>query len=270
MRVAFQGEHGAYSEEALVLYFGRRAEAIPCPYVNRVFQLVESNGVSHGVLPLENTLAGSVPDTYDVLLQSSLQIQGEVILRISHCLIANPGVSLCDVKRVYSHPQALEQCRSFLEQHGLEAIPTYDTAGSVMMLRENKAIDAAAIASARAAKAYKMRILARSIESNIENYTRFIVIGKTDHVRTGRDRTTVVFPMSTADLLYKSLDVLAKHNINPTKMESRPIVGKPWKYWIYLDFDGHREDLHIRHALSELNVTTSVRVLGSYPRWPGN
>lgn len=268
MKIAFQGERGAYSEEAIIRNYGKEVEAIPKPSLRDVFRAVEMDEAEFGLLPAENTLEGSITQTYDLLFESDLKIRGEVILRIVHCLMANPGVALKEVRRVYSHPQALRQCSHFIERNRLEEVPMYDTAGSAKMIKEASLRDAAAIASRRAAEIYGLSILLEGIESNPENYTRFLIIGHEDHPPTGRDKTTIAFKIEhTPGSLFRALKPFAELEVNLTKIESRPIPGRPWEYTFYLDLEGHREDQRVKLALKELEkASLYVKILGSYPR----
>jgi chorismate mutase/prephenate dehydratase len=268
MRIAFQGERGAYSEEAILKHFGAAAEPIPRRTLRDVFTSVERGEAEYGLLPAENTIEGSITQTYDLLLESKLRIRGETILRIVHCLLANPGVSFQDIKRVYSHPQALAQCSRFIERSNLEGVAAYDTAGSAKMLKEGNIRDAAAIAGRRAAEIYGLNILMEGIESNPENYTRFLIIGPEDHPPTGRDKTSVAFNLEhSPGTLFKALKGFAEQAINLTKIESRPIPGRPWEYTFYLDLEGHREEEPIKLALDRLReASLKFKILGSYPR----
>ena len=266
--VAFQGEIGAYSEEATVDFFGPSIEVRPCETLDAVFDAVERGESHFGVVPIENSLEGSISQVYDLLLDSSLKVRGEIELRVIHCLIANPGVKLDLLRRVYSHPQALGQCRAFLKHLNCELIPTYDTAGSVKMIKEQGITDGAAIASVRAAEIYGMQIMAQEIEDNPNNFTRFFVLAKHDSPPTGNDKTSIVFSVShRPGALYGLLRELAASQVNLTKIESRPTRQRPWEYNFYLDFEGHREDTASREALGKLEETALfVKVLGSYPR----
>jgi len=268
VKVAFQGERGAYSESAVYTFFGDETEVKPCRDLTEVFENVEKHEAQFGVVPVENSLEGSVNQTYDLFLTHNLKVSGEIIIRISHCLIANPSTSLEAVKTVYSHPQALAQCRSFLERLGCELIPTYDTAGSVKMLKEKGLKDAAAIASEKAAEIYGMKILAREIEDTPTNYTRFFVISKNDTPMTGRDKTSIIFAAAhTPGSLYHALGEFAKRNINLTKIESRPTKQKAWEYNFYLDFEGHRSEERCAEALEALAKSGAfLKILGSYPK----
>ena len=268
VRVAFQGERGAYSESAVYTFFGASVDVKPCRDLAEVFENVDKQETQSGVVPVENSLEGSVNQTYDLFLTHDLKVCGEIILRISHCLIANPNTTLEAVKTVYSHPQALAQCRSFLERLGRELIPTYDTAGSVKMLKEKGLKDAAAVASERAAELYGMKILAREIEDNPANYTRFFVLSKEDSPMTGRDKTSIIFAAAhTPGSLYHALGEFAKRNINLAKIESRPTRQTPWEYNFYLDFEGHRTEKNCAAALRALEKGAAfLKILGSYPR----
>ena len=267
IQVSFQGEIGAYSEEAAFKFFTDKIKTFPCKTLADVFKTVEEKRVKYGIVPVENSIEGSILQTYDLLLQSNLKICGEIVLRVAHCLISNEkGIN--SVKEVYSHPQALAQCSKFLEKLKCIVTATYDTAGSVKMIKERNLKNAAAIASERAATIYGMNILARHIETDPNNYTRFLIIFSRDSKEMGDDKTSIIF--STKDIpraLFKALEPFAQRNINLTKIESRPIVGKPWEYNFYLDFEGHRREERIRKALEELKMnSTFLKILGSYPK----
>jgi len=266
--VAFQGELGAYSEEAAIRFFGPSIQVKPCENLDNVFKAVEQGEVQFGIAPVENSLEGSISKVYDLLLDSSLKVCGEIELKVSHCLIASPGATLDSIKRIYSHPQALGQCQAFLKHLDGELIPTYDTAGSVKMIREKGITDGAAVASERAAEIYGMKIIAREIEDNPNNFTRFFILAKQDSPPTGKDKTSIVFSVRhKPGALFEFLKELAEKNINLTKIESRPTRQKPWEYNFYLDFEGHREDKAPRQALDNLaNSALFVKVLGSYPK----
>jgi chorismate mutase/prephenate dehydratase len=268
LSVAFQGELGAYSEEAAVNFFGPSIEVKPCETFDDVFDAVERDEAHFGVVPIENSLEGSISRAYDLLLESDLKVYGETELRVTHCLIANPGARLDLIKKVYSHPQALGQCRAFLKHIDCELVPTYDTAGSVKMIKEQAITDGAAIASTRAAEIYGMTIMAREIEDNPNNYTRFFILAKHDSPPTGNDKTSIVFSLRhKPGALHELLGELADRQINLTKVESRPTRYRPWEYNFYLDFEGHREDAASREALAKLEQTTLfIKVLGSYPK----
>jgi len=268
LKVAFQGEMGAYSEVAVYKCFGVKVQPIPCKIFQEVFSRVDSGLADYGVLPIENSIEGSVNQVYDLLLTHNLMICGEVVVKVEHCLIGNPNSNLNRLKRVYSHPQALAQCSNFLERLKCEIIPTYDTAGSVKIVKERGLIDEAAIASERAAEIYGMKILARDISNYPDNYTRFVTISKIDAPPSGNDKTSIIFSVRHAPgTLYDALGVFAKRGINLTKIESRPTRKKPWEYIFYLDFEGHRNEPKCADALKELqDKTLFVKILGSFPK----
>ena len=268
VEIAFHGEAGAYGEEAAFRFFGPSMMIRPRESLEEVFKSVERGEVQFGVVPIENSLEGIISRVYDLMLDSSLRVCGEIELRVIHCLIANQGAGLDTIKRVYSHPQALAQCRSFLKHLNCELIPTENTATSVRMVKEKGTTDDAAIASSRAAEIYEMKVIAQEIEDNPNNFTRFFILSKEDSPPSGDDKTSIAF--STKDVpgaLYESLRAFASRNINLTKLESRPTKQKPWEYNFYLDFEKHRDDKVAREALDVLEKSSIfVKVLGSYPR----
>ena len=268
MKVAFQGEPGAYSEQAVFNYFGN-VETLPCESFDVVFEAVNSKNCDTGLIPIENSLAGSIHQNYDLLLRNQLQIVGEYLLRVRHCLIAIPGVKKEDVKKAISHPQALGQCAAYLRSHGIKAEQVYDTAGSVKMLKESGARDTAAIASRRAAELYGMQILEEGIEDNAENYTRFLAIQHEAIIPQDEAKTSIVFTLKNQPgALFKAMSVFALRDIDLTKIESRPLQGKPWEYLFYIDFIGATHEDTIRRALDHLaEYVVTLRVLGSYPRF---
>ncbi|MBC7254507.1 MAG: prephenate dehydratase [Chloroflexi bacterium] len=269
LKVAFQGEPGAYSEQAAMALFSG-AETVPCATFDEVFEAVAQGTCDHGVVPVENSLAGSIHRNYDLLLQHDLYIVGEHNLRVSHCLIAHPGVRLEEIKRIYSHPQALAQCEHSLRALGrhIETIPAHDTAGSVRLIAERGERDAAAIASARAAAVYGMAILRENLEDEKNNYTRFIALGREPVTPQGEAKTSLVFAgRNEPGLLFRCLSAFALRNIDLSKIESRPVRGVPWEYFFYLDFIGSISEERCQRALDQLReMATFVRVFGSYPR----
>ncbi len=274
-RVSFQGERGAYSEAAADNLYGSNVELVPLPSFEEVFKSVQQGDCAYGVIPIENSLAGSIHRNYDLLLQHELYIVGETNVRVMHHLIANRGVRLSDVRRIYSHPQALAQCEATLAAlPGVEVVPTYDTAGSVKLIKEQNLRDAAAIASRRAAEIYDMEILRNNLEDVPDNYTRFLALSRTPVKATGPSKTSIVFAdRNVPGSLFKMLSVFALRDIDLTKIESRPQRGKPFEYLFYLDFAGSMEDEACQHAIAHLGeIASFLRVFGSYPRaaqlWP--
>ena len=268
MKIAFQGEPGAYSEQAIFGYFGD-VETQPCESFDTVFESVVSDACEFGLIPIENSLAGSIHQNYDLLLRHDLHIVGEYLLRVQHCLIALPEVKKSDIKRVISHPQALGQCAGYLRALGVKVEQVYDTAGSVKLLKESAARDTAAIASRRAAEIYEMQILEEGIEDNVENYTRFLAIAKESKTPGGESKTSIVFTLKNQPgALFKALSVFALRDIDLTKIESRPLQGKPWEYLFYIDFIAATHEDTVRKALDHLSeYALMLRVLGSYPRF---
>ena len=269
MKIAFQGEPGAYSEQAVFNYFGN-VETKPCESFDMVFDAVVLDTCEFGLIPIENSLAGSIHQNYDLLLRHDLYIVGEYLLRVQHCLIALPGVKKEEIKKAISHPQALGQCAAYLRGLGIKPEQGYDTAGSVKLLKESGVRDTAAIASRRAAEIYEMQILEEGIEDNPENYTRFLAISKTAAEGTeGEAKTSIVFTLKNQPgALFKALSVFALRDIDLTKIESRPLQGKPWDYLFYIDFIGATHEETTRKALDHLSeYALTLRVLGSYPRF---
>ena len=270
MKVAFQGEPGAYSEQAVFNYFGD-VETQPSESFDVVFAEVASGTCEAGLIPIENSLAGSIHQNYDLLLRHDLHIVGEHLLRVRHCLIALPDVKKSEIKKAISHPQALGQCAGYLRSLGIKPESVYDTAGSVKMLKESGARDTAAIASRRAAELYGMQILEEGIEDNAENFTRFLAISKSEIKPQSEAKTSIVFTLKNQPgALFKALSVFALRDIDLTKIESRPLQGKPWEYLFYIDFIGATHEGTAQKALDHLSESAlTLRVLGSYPRSRG-
>ncbi len=270
LKVTFQGERGAYSELAALQYFNTsNILLLPRRTLADVFYSVEINDTHYAVVPIENSIEGSVNETYDLLMHTNLNICGEIYLRIVHCLIGYDDSSIEDIKYVYSHPQALGQCREFIKQHGFEPIPYYDTAGSVKMLKEKRIERSAAIASKLAAEVYGMKVILEGIEDSKNNYTRFIVLTRNYSGKaTGNDKTSIIFiARHVAGSLYSVLEEFAVRGINLTMIVSRPLKDRPWEYSFYLDFEGHILDKNVRECLDMIkDKVVFLKVLGSYPK----
>jgi prephenate dehydratase len=275
--VAFQGERGAFSEEAARKLAGSRVAVMPCPRFEDIFRHLKEGHAAGAIVPIENTLAGSVHENYDYLQRFELPIVGEASVRIVHNLIAPQGVTFRKIRRVFSHPVALNQCRDFFAKNPqIERIPFYDTAGSVKMVAEEKLPDAGAIASAVAAEIYGAHLLRRSIEDDRQNFTRFFLLRTPQFVRRHPLKapagtvwkTSLVFTTrNVPGSLFRTLSVFALRDINLIKIESRPLRGKPWEYLFYLDFLGHVDEANVRNAMSHLReLADYLRVLGCYPK----
>jgi len=270
MKIAFQGEPGAYSEQALLGHFGA-VETLPCESFEAVFEAVRSGACDAAMVPIENSLAGSIHQNYDLLLRHDLVIVGEWSLRVRHCLIALPGVDRREIRKAISHPQALGQCAGYLRDRGILAEQSFDTAGSVRLLKLSGARDTAAIASRRAAELNAMQILEEGIEDDPENYTRFLAIQRGPKAFEGEAKTSIVFTLKNQPgALFKAMSVFALRDIDLTKIESRPLQGSPWEYLFYVDLIGATREETVRRALDHLGeYATMLRVLGSYPRFKG-
>jgi prephenate dehydratase len=267
MIIAFQGEHGAYSEQAIRQHFGQEAETLPCRSFREIFQSIQNGRATQGMLAIENSLHGTVTPAYDLLVDHDLHVQAEVIVRVEHCLMAPPGTTLAEVKRAKSHYQALGQCEQTLQRMGIEPVTYYDTAGAARDLAKNPEPGTAAIASALAAKTYGLDVLVKNLEDLGFNYTRFFVLGHETPERRDPSKTSLI--LTTRHIpgaLSQVLAELADRGINLTKIESRPRRNRPWHYLFYIDFEGHEEDEAVQEALlGILKKASFLKVLGSYP-----
>jgi prephenate dehydratase len=281
--VAFQGERGAFSEEAARKFLGDAISVLPCPRFEKVFRSLKDGRATGAVVPIENTLAGSVHENYDHLQNFELPIIAETSVRIVHNLITKESVKFANIRRVYSHPVALNQCLNFFSQNPkIEPVPFYDTAGSVKMIMEEGLQDAAAIASAVAAQTYGARILRRSIEDDRQNFTRFFLLRRPEAAGQRRSlpyetvaadgdtqwKTSLVFSVrNVPGALFRALAAFALRDLSLTKIESRPLRGKPWEYLFYLDFLGRLDAPNVDNALNHLReLADSLRILGCYPK----
>lgn len=270
--VAFQGDHDAYSELAAKKFFGENAQCTPCPLFEQVFAAVTSGATRYGIIPVENSSTGSIHVNFDLLLSHAVVIVGEIYFRIDHQLIAHPGTRLDQITMIYSHPQALEQCRMYISSlPGVRAVPAFDTAGSVRMIRDEGMHHAAAVASRRAAALYGMQVVREDIQDIAENYTRFLIISSQSGESGTANKTSIVYAMQNLPgALYKSLSAFALRDIDLCKIESRPWRGRPFEYIFYVDFRGTPGEVRCSNALRHLEEMTSfMKILGSYPEGIG-
>jgi len=266
-RAAFLGEMGTFSHKACTQYFGTKVAAMPMSSFKAIFEAVKRGEAEFGVVPLENSLTGSIHENYDFLLEYDLNIIGEIRLRIMHHLIGHPGASVKTIERVLSHPQVFQQCRQFLEGHDMwELVSVKDTARAVSQIKKKGRVTDAAIASQEAADIYNMEIIEEGIETNPRNYTRFVVIG-TEPLENGpRQKSSLIYSTGNQPgALYDTLKVFAENGINLVKLESRPIHGKPWEYMFYVDLEADVASESFKHIVSALEEKTDyLRILGSY------
>jgi len=260
-RISFQGERGAYSEDAAISFFGE-CETVPLSTFYDVIESTESDKTQYSVIPVENSLEGSVGESYDLLLSTNLSVVGEIYYRVKHCLIGFDKIESIDT--VYSHPQALGQCRKFIQKYKLKTVPSYDTAGSVKMIKEINKKNISCIASRRASEIYGVPIIAEGIEDNMNNYTRFLVLSKSK-AQDG-NKTSIIFSIKhEAGALFGILNEFNEYKINLTKIESRPKKNTPWEYNFYVDFDGNENDPKIVELLKKINrQCIFLKILGSY------
>ena len=270
MKIAFQGETGANSELAARQFYGDKKEYIPFPEFQDVYNAVYNRKVQYGVIPLENSLTGSIHQNYDLLLDGKLFIVGEIYLEISHYLVSNKNVTRKKIKRVFSHEQALTQCKKYLSKFPyLAQIPVSNTAVAVRMIKEKKINDAAAIASMQAAIDFDMKVHAKKIEDIHNNQTRFIMLSRKElkiRSRKRKVKTSIIFATKNIPgALFKALSVFSLRDIDLLKIESRPFYGRNFEYMFYLDFEGNNYWNRTQYALNHLNeMTTYYRNLGSY------
>ncbi len=265
IKISFQGERGAYSEAAAKLFFNEEIETIAHGTFAEVLENTSSNKTEYAILPVENSLEGSVGESYDLLYSTTLNATGEIYHKIEHCLI---GIgNLENVDTVYSHPQALGQCRKFIEKQKMKAIPAYDTAGSVKIVKELNKQNCASIASKTASSLYNMPIIAENIANNLNNYTRFLILSKKESPETGNDKTSIILSIKhEPGSLYRIIENFHKNNVNLTKIESRPTKANTWEYNFYVDFEGHKNNSKIIEMLKKIKQESIfMKILGSYP-----
>ncbi|MGN6560367.1 MAG: prephenate dehydratase [Candidatus Nitrosocosmicus sp.] len=274
VKIGFQGERGSYSEIAALRFFSSlKPNLLPFRSFQDLFDNVENSFIDSAIVPIENSIEGSVNETYDLLVEKNLFVTGEIYQRIRHCLIVNKqqhqhNQQFREPKTVFSHPQALAQCREFIKKKSLEPIPSYDTAGSVKYIKEHSMLDASAIASKRAAEIYEMDIIEEGIEDKKNNFTRFLIISRIPAYRDNVDKTSIIFSIShIPGSLVSILKEFASENINLTKIESRPTKDIPWEYYFFVDFEGNANEVKIKTVLLNIkNLSIFFKILGSYKK----
>ena len=265
IKVSFQGERGAYSEAAAISFLKDNIETIPLPTFADVLEYTTNGKTEYSVLPVENSIEGSVGESYDLLYSTSLNAIGEIYHKIEHCLI---GIgSLEQVDTVYSHPQALGQCRKFIQKNNMKTVPSYDTAGSVKIIKEMNKKNVACIASKNAAEINQIPIIKEGIADNQNNYTRFLVLSKNTSKQTGKDKTSIIFSIKhEKGALFRIMEKFNEYNVNLTKIESRPKKDTAWEYNFYVDFEGTVADSKISEMIKKIKENTLfLKILGSYP-----
>jgi prephenate dehydratase len=271
-KVAIQGEEASFHDIAAMKFFGPDIKRVCCKTFKDTFAAVKSGKATHAVCAIENSLYGSINETYDLLAKNDFAIIGEIYLRVKQCLIVLPGTKLKDIKEVCSHPVALAQCEEYLDKAlpSAERLEFHDTAASVEKVKGQQEKKVAAIASSEAAELYGMEILAEEIETNKQNYTRFIVLESPKEVIPGRNKTSLIIKTPhSPGALYRALGAFAEHSINLSKLQSRPIVGDAWHYIFYVDVDAGSNDSALTKALAELDKQgCEIKLLGSYVAWP--
>lgn len=269
MKVAFQGIQGAYSEMALYEHFGKSVETVGCDSFDDVFDKVNIGDVTFGFIPVENTIAGTVVENYDLLFANEVFVIAEAYLPVRHTLLAKKGARIEEIKEAFSHPHALKQCKVYLKSKRIHMAPTYDTAGAAQTVASGERMDCAAIASERCAEIYDMEILEKDIQTNSSNTTRFFVIAKKENVPENHStgKTTIAFKTRHyPGALVDCLKIFQKYKLNLTKLESRPIPENPWEYIFYAAFEAGIDDGEVKAAIGELTLhAVFVKLLGSYP-----
>ena len=262
--VSFQGERGAYSEAAARAFFNYEIDTVPHPTFADALDSTSIENTQYTILPVENSIEGSVGESYDLLYSTKLNVVGEIYHKIEHCLIGIGSVK--EIDTIYSHPQALGQCRRFIKEHKIKTIPAYDTAGSVNIVKELNTPKSAAIASEAAASIYQIPVIARDIADNLNNYTRFLILSNYKTSSTKNDKTSIIFSIKhEPGSLFRIISNFHANNVNLTKIESRPTRKNTWEYNFYLDFEGHETDPKISTMLSKIrDDTIFIKILGSY------
>lgn len=263
----FQGDHGAFSEEAGLRYFNFNVNPVPCKEFEDVVKKTINDKNSYGILPIENTSIGSIHSNYDLLLKYRIYIVGEINLIVKHHLIGIRNTDLSKIKRIISHPAAIQQCQKFLKSlRKVDIEIAYDTAGSVKFIKENNLFDTAAISSEISAKIYSMRILKKNIQDTNSNITRFLILSRKKVIPKNNPKTSIVFTLlNKPGSLFRALSVFALRDIDLKKIESRPIPEKPFEYYFYLDFKGSMMDKVSQNAIKNLKeISSFLKILGSY------
>ena len=263
--VSFQGESGAYSEAAALSFFDKKIETIPLLTFSDVLEYTKNDKTDYSILPVENSIEGSVGESYDLLYSTNLQAVGEIYHRIIHCLIGFDSIEKIDT--VYSHPQALGQCRKFIQENNWKTVPTYDTAGSVKIIKDFNKNNIACIASKRASEIFQVRIIKEGIEDNRNNFTRFLILSKKKTSESKNDKTSIIFSIKhEPGALHHIIQKIYEYEINLTKIESRPKKSTTWEYNFFVDFEGHENNSKVKEMLSKIKEkTTFLKILGSYP-----
>jgi len=263
--VSFQGELGAYSEAAAVSFFDKKIETIPLPTFSAVLQHTENDKTDYSILPVENSIEGSVGESYDLLYSTNLLAVGEIYHRIIHCLIGFDSIEKIDT--VYSHPQALGQCRKFIQENNWKTVPTYDTAGSVKIIKDLNKNNIACIASKSASEIFQVPIIKEGIEDNKNNFTRFLILSKKKISESKNDKTSIIFSIKhEPGALHHIIQKISEYEINLTKIESRPKKSTNWEYNFFVDFEGYENNSKVKEMLSKIKEkTTFLKILGSYP-----
>lgn len=267
--VGYQGVPGAYSHLALQTYFaGKPVDARNFMLFEDVIQAVMEGKVRYGVLPIENSSTGGITDVYDLVRRYGASIVGEKIVKVEHCLLACPGAKLEGITEVYSHPQGFSQCQVFFKEHpAMRQFNYFNTAKAAELVAQKKDPHMAAVAGAQAAEQYGLAILARGINTNQSNYTRFIILSRQRELVPEADKITLIVSLKhQPGSLYRVLSHFARYRINMTNIESRPIPGRPWEYYFHIDITGHLTDPAVQKALGDLpEDTTECKILGNYP-----
>lgn len=266
--VCFQGTVGSYSEQALLEYFGDKVMTHPVMEFEDVFKELKSEKFDYGVLPIENSSTGAITEVYDLLKKYGMYIVGNKILKISHNLMGIKGTRIEDIRKVYSHTQALRQCSEFLKQNDWELIAYHNTAISAELVREQNSHSIAAIGSKKAAEVNNLEIIKENINNNDTNYTRFIIISREMIAYEENDVISIVFSNpDKVGTLYESLRIFKEYNLNMIRIESRPVIGMPWEYFFYIDFEGHIHNEEVRNAIDYMNSNCSYfKILGTYKK----